>query len=129
MPACIRTKRDMVLWACLGACLAALPGCKQRDSGVTTRTLEGKIETVERTSDNTGKISVLYYNEKQGQDMLGEGLITKETEIMINGVVSTLKDLREGDRVRGEVRIEKVGDTRVQTALKITVDRPKPVGG
>jgi len=113
----------------VATCLAGLSGCKEKDSGVTTRTLEGKIESIERTSDTTGKITVSYFNENQGQDVMGDGLVAKETEIMINGVVSTLKDLREGDRVRGEVRLEKKGKTRVQTALKITVDRPKPVGG
>ena len=31
-------------------------------------------------------------------------------------------------RVQGEVRIEKGSEPRSQTALKITIDRPKPVG-
>lgn len=129
MAACTRTKGDELVLALLGACLVSLPGCKEKDSGISTMTLEGKIETIERTSDSTGKITVLYYSEKQGQDILGEGLVTNETEIMVNGVVSALKDLREGDRVSGHVRIERRGESRVQTALKISVDRPKPVGG
>lgn len=114
---------------CLSVWLAVFSGCKEKDPGFKFITLDGKIETVERTSDHTGSISVLYYSEKQGQDILGNGMITKDTEIIINGVISTLKDLREGDRVRGEVRIEKRGNQRIQTAIKISVDRPKPVGG
>jgi len=87
-------------------------------------TLEGKIEQIDRTTDETGEITVLYYSEKHKQDMLGAGLVTRETEIMINGAMAKLKDLREGDRVRGEVRVEGKGKQKRQIALKIYVDRP-----
>jgi hypothetical protein len=40
-----------------------------------------------------------------------------------------LEDVRERERVRGEVRIEKENDKKRQIALKIYIDRPKPVGG
>ncbi len=129
MAACVGMRRDSIGLVCLGVWLAAISGCKEKETGFKFITLEGKIESVERSSEHTGKISVMYFSEKQGQDILGHALVTKETEIIINGVISTLKDLREGDRVRGEVRIEKQGKARVQTAIKITVDRPKPVGG
>ena len=86
------------------------------------------MDKIDTADGETGKITVVYYSEKQGQDMPGTGLVTKETEIMINGVVSKLSDIRLGDRVRGEVRIDKQGDNRIQTALKIVIDRPKPIG-
>ena len=44
---------------------------------------------------------------------------------MIDGTVSSLKDLREGERVRGEVRIDKKGDERIHTVLKLTIERPR----
>ena len=113
---------------CLAALTVACPGCKEKDPGFEIVALEGKVEKIERSGDGTGKITVEYYSEKQGQNMLGTGLVTAETEIFINGVASKLKDIREGDRVNGEVRIEKGSEPRVQTALKITIDRPKPVG-
>ena len=74
-------------------------------------------------------LTVTYFSEKHQQETTGTGLITDETEIMVNGVIAKIGDLREGDRVRGEVRIDKRGGERVQTALKIVVDRPKPIGG
>jgi hypothetical protein len=46
---------------------------------------------------------------------------------MINGAIAKLKDLREGERVRGEVRVEKKSGVKKQIALKIYVDRPKPI--
>jgi hypothetical protein len=108
--------------------LIAVPGCRKRDPGFEVMTLEGTIEKIKLTADDAGEITVTYYSEKHGQEMEGTGLVTPETEIMINGAVAKLKDLREGERVRGEVRIEKENDKKRQIALKIYIDRPKPVG-
>ena len=104
------------------------PGCRKQDPGYEVVPLEGKIENIKLTSDDTGEISVSYYSEKHRQEVIGTGLVTRETEIMINGAIAGLKDLREGERVRGEVRIEKKGGEKKRIALKIYVDRPKPVG-
>ena len=104
------------------------PGCRKQDPGYEVVPLEGKIEKIKLTSDDTGEISVSYYSEKHRQEVIGTGLVTRETEIMINGAIAGLKDLREGERVRGEVRIEKKGGEKKRIALKIYVDRPKPVG-
>jgi len=103
-------------------------GCKQREQPPETVALEGKVEKVESTSIDGGRITVSYYSEKQKQTVVGVGAVTKETEIMINGAASTLKDLKEGDRIRGQVRVDKSGDKKTQTVLKITVDRPRPTG-
>lgn len=115
--------------ACLAATFAVCQGCKQKDSGPDILTLKGKVDQVETADGETGTITVMYFSERQGRDVPGTGMVTKETEIMINGVVSKLSDVRLGDRVLGEVRLDKQGDRRVQTALKIVIDRPKPVGG
>ena len=115
--------------------LALLPilggGCGEKQQQAEIISLQGKIEKIERTSDTMGKITVVYVSEKQKQEMTGTAQVTKETEIMIDGVAAILKDLRDGDRVRGEVRVEKKGGKKVQSVLKIQVDRPKnvPSGG
>jgi len=106
--------------------LVSVPGCGDKQSPPELMTLEGKIEKIERTSDKTGKLTVLYYNERQKQEMPGTGEVTAETEIMIDGVISTLADLHEGQHVRGEVRVEKKGGRQVQTVMKIKADRAKP---
>ncbi len=106
--------------------LIALPGCGEDKPSFEVLSLEGRIEEID-VAEKT--ISVLYYNEKKKEDVIGKGRVTDETEIMINGVVAQLSDLRQGDRVRGQVRVEKKGKTQDQIAMKIHVDRPKPVGG
>jgi len=111
--------------------LALLPvlcgGCGEKQKQAEIISLEGKVEKIERTSDTTGKITVAYYSEKKEQEIHVTAQVTKDTEIMINGAAATLKDLREGERVRGDGRIEKKGGKKdpVQTVLKIHVDRPK----
>ena len=112
--------------------LASFPllcgGCGEKEQQAEIITLEGKVAKIDRTSDTTGKITVLYFSEKQKQDMTGTAQVTKETEIMIDGAAATLKDLREGDHVRGEVRVDKRGGKKVQTIVKMHVDRPKSGG-
>ncbi len=104
-------------------------GCSKQSSGPEVLTLKGKIESIDRRSDQTGTITVRYYNESQKQEVLGTGLVTEETEVLIDGVAGSFADLREGDQVRGEVRVEKKGKQRIQTAIRIRVERPRPVGG
>lgn len=121
-----RFARALCLWIVAGVLL--IPGCRKQDPGYEIVPLEGKIEKIKLTSDDIGEISISYYSEKHRQEVIGTGLVTRETEIMINGAIAGLKDLREGERVRGEVRIEKKGGEKKRIALKIYVDRPKPVG-
>ena len=105
-------------------------GCSKNDPEYEIVSLQqAKIEKIDPASDGTGEITVSYYSEKSGQQVVATGSVTKETEIMINGVIAKLEDLRVGERIRGEVRIEKKGKQKKQIALKIYVDRPKPIGG
>ena len=100
-------------------------GCGDNGSPPEIVTLEGKIEKIERTTDKTGKVTVVYYNDKQKQEVSGVGQVTAETEIMIDGAVAILKDLKDGDTVRGEVRVEKKGGKKIQSIVKIHADRAK----
>lgn len=125
------SQRPRACWGALAATLFFLPvpGCRKDDDGVRVQTLEGKVEKVVVNPDGTGELTVAYFSEKHNQEVIGTGLVTKKTEILINGVLATLEDIREGERLRGEVRVEKKAGEKTQTVLKIYVDRPKPVRG
>lgn len=110
----------------LAGWLFALPGCGDDKPSFEVLSLEGRVEEVDLKG---GTVSVEYYNEKKKENVIGTGQVTDETEIMINGVLATLADLRVGDRVAGQVRVEKKGQAQTQIAMKIHVTRPKPVGG
>ena len=116
----------------VGACVCAVmvaftaAGCRDKDPGFQLVTLEGKVEKIEAKPDGTGEITVLYFSEKHNQEILGTGTVTKDTEIMINGALARLEDIRPGEHVRGEVRVRKKGEQKEQIALKIYVDRAQP---
>jgi hypothetical protein len=118
-------------WAGIGAAAAliatALTSCREKEPQIEVVSLEGTVEAVEVHSDGTGTIKVSYFNEKAGQIVVGEGLANAETEVMINGAAGTLADIKVGDRVRGDVRVEKKAGERTLTALKIIVERARPV--
>lgn len=125
----IETHGTGLALTCVLTTLVLLDGCKKNEESFKVQSLQGKVERIEINPDGTGKITVLYFSEKDHQEITGTGLVTKETEILINGSVAALTDIREGEHIRGEVRIAKKGDERIQVALKIYIDRAKPVGG
>jgi len=109
------------------AILCSVAGCSKNEDSTKVQSLQGKVEKLVVNPDGTGRITVLFFSEKQNQEIAGTGEITPETEILINGAVAKLSDIREGERVRGEVRVERKGDVKTQTVLKIHVERAKPV--
>lgn len=117
------TAMHFVMAAALSGVLFGPAGCRKDEPSFEVLSLEGRIEKVDVATDGTGSVSVLYYNEKQKQDVIGVGVVTPETEIMINGALGKLSDLRAGDRIRGEVRVEGKGADRKQIAIKIRIDR------
>lgn len=117
------------MWRLSTLSFMLIPGCRSDKPSFEVISLEGKIESIDVQADGTGEISLRYYNEKRGAEIIGTAIVTPETEVLINGAIAKLGDLREGDRVRGQVRIEKKGKKREQIALKIDVDRAPPVGG
>lgn len=125
----LANNRKGIALVCVLTWAVILGGCKKNEESPKIQSLKGKVEKIDINPDGTGRITILYFSEKQDQDITGTGLVTKETEILINGAVASLSDIREGEHVRGEVRIVKKGDKRTQVALKIYIDRPKPVGG
>lgn len=116
-----------------GFCRNALPlfcifafflgGCGDDKPRVEVLSIEGTIEAIDARKDGTGSVKVSYFSPKRQEEIVGTGMVTKETEILINGAVATLKDLRVGDRVRSDVRVEKKNGARTLVALTVYIDR------
>jgi hypothetical protein len=112
-----------------------IPGCGEKKPTEEIITLEGKIEKIDARADGSGRITVVY-RDKKDVEMAGIGEVTSETEIMINGAVAKLSDLKVGERVRGQVKVTKQNNQRKQVVLKITAERTElsqpaepPAGG
>lgn len=103
--------------------VSLIGGCSDDKPRVEVLTIEGTIEEIDAAKDGTGNVKVSYFSPKRQEEIIGTGLVTKETEIQINGAVSTINDIRVGDRVRSEIRVEKKNGKRSLIALKVYVDR------
>jgi|GEM_PF-864094 len=103
-------------------CLLAAPcGCREKVQEPKVVPLEGKVAKIDT---NRNQITLRYYNEKHKREMTDTGEVAEETEILINGALATLADIRVGEHVRGQVRVEGKGEQRKLTALRIVVERP-----
>lgn len=100
-------------------------GCKQKDAEFEVLSLSGTIEKIEpNTQDqDTGRIAVRYRTEKRPDEQVGHGQITRETEIIINGALAKLGDLKTGETIRAEVRVQKGAEGQTPFVLRIRVDR------
>jgi predicted lipase len=126
-----QSKRNVIRAFEMGRCLVVVAvalggGCSRAKQSSQVVTMEGRVEKISLTSDATGEIAVLYRN-KEKQEIIGTATVTNESEVMINGVLGKLADIKEGERIRGEVVVTRNGDKRTQRVLKIYVDRAEPV--
>lgn len=98
-------------------------GCEKKAKEPEIISLEGRIEKIKVTSEAAGEITVVFFSEKQGKEISGTAVVTETTEILVNGAASKLKDLHEGERIKGQVRVDKKGKETSHTALRIQAQR------
>ena len=101
--------------------LVAAAGCRDKAEAPRIVKLEGKVT---RIDTQRNRVTLEYFSEKHQRDMTDTGEVNDNTEILINGALATLADIRVGEHIRGEVRVEGKGSQRKLTALRIAVDRP-----
>lgn len=118
-------------WWRLSVCLFGLvwqgTGCREERPAVRVRPLEGRVQKIETGADGTGRITVAYRVERDGREEEAEGVgeVNSETEIVIDGVVSKLEDIRVGERIHGEVKLLGQAGNRRQLVLRIHVERAR----
>jgi len=98
-----------------------LAGCGPDRERPKTRQVTG---TVEKINLETGVVQVRAYSEKHEQEFDAEVRVTDDTEIMINGALVGLDDVRVGETAKGTVRIERTEDDRpLFIALRVQIAR------
>ena len=125
VPSCLRASVPLSLFRSL-ACLFAVACCSCGDNEpkITVRTIPGtimKIDTAKR------RLTLRYMHEKSGVHREVEGDVLPDTEIFINGKLSTLADIKIGERAVIQGRIEKTADSTKISALKIDITRDESV--
>lgn len=102
----------------------ASTGCSEKDSARKHRQLEGTITNID--VDNA-KVTLRFYSEKHKAETTVTGKVTPETEVSINGRLSSLEDLREGERVNVLGWVQGRGADREVVAVKVTVERAETI--
>lgn len=104
--------------------MASISGCRKEDHEPEFRSVEGVIQNVDLVKS---RITLQFYNERHKRYVTVTGQATPETEIEINGVIATLKDLRVGERITAEGLVKGKGDNLEVIARKITVQRAETI--
>jgi len=100
--------------------VCVLAGCREEKPERKYKQLEGLVDSV---NPETGEVAMLWYNEKKGRNIRVEGTVTKDTEILINGRVARLEDIRPKERVCVLGYIEGEGLDRHIVATRIEITR------
>ena len=120
------------------ASASLLPGCRKDGDPPKPRRLSGIIDEIDVEN---AQVTVRYFNEKQNAEATLTGSVTENTEVSINGVLSSLEQLRVGERVDvlGTVQVRdgrrEVIASRIQVKRAETIRRkppaaaPPPTGG
>ncbi len=113
----------------LGTILVLVPslgpaGCSHKDAAREHQELKGTIEQIDEANS---QVTLRYYAEKHHTEVLVTGFVTPDTEIFINGALSSLTDLREGERVTVIGWVRGHGGDREVVAVKVSVTRAETI--
>ena len=102
------------------ALLVALGGCGDKEPAHAHRKVEGIIESIDQANS---EVTLRYFSDKHKAEMTITGAVTSDTEILINGVISNLADLRPGERVTVAGWARGHGSEREVVAERIWAER------
>lgn len=106
-----------------GGCLALLwlpSGCREEREKISIREVVGTIEEIDL---NRQQVKVRAYIEKHETYDTFTVEVTPDTEILINGSLATLADVRVGERAEGTVEVARRDGATVLTARAVTIER------
>ncbi len=104
----------------LCAAMSAFCSCGERDTDVD---YVAKIGSFERIDLNADVATFKYRHEKSGEHRTEEVRVDPETEVLINGRLSNLSDIRIGEPVTVHWRVRRLGGLLRVDALKIRIVR------
>ncbi len=116
----LRLTAPVVLVALVAFSLSSTAGCRRSGSKRTHRTISGTALNIDEA---TGRVSMRFFHKDSGSYRTVEGVVKPETEILINGRVAQLNEVRVNEEVVVTGYVEKEGGTRRVVATKIQVQR------
>lgn len=118
----IRNGRTWLLIAAVACGVSA--GCNEREHEPKVVSLKCVVERIDRQNR---EVTVRFYSEKRDAELTQVVRVTDETEILINGALARLADIKEGERAEGSIRVTKSADATVYTALRVQIKRADPL--
>ncbi|HRX85056.1 MAG TPA: hypothetical protein P5572_08565 [Phycisphaerae bacterium] len=115
-----RRTPDVALALLAAAALLPLTGCPEKSESSMVKELAGTVEEIDLPHH---RVKVKAYLEKHGTYETFTVNVNDETEILINGSLASLEDVREGERAEGRVRVTRTDDRTELTALAVNIDR------
>jgi hypothetical protein len=107
------------------AVLAGLAGgCERERDRDSIVEMEGIISEIDAPRE---VVTVRAYLAKHKLEREFEVHATEETEILINGSLATLSDLKIGEKAVGTIRIERDGDDKRYVALSVQIERAEVI--
>lgn len=112
----------LALFTLIVAVSAFVSGCSKDKDKVESHVREGRVAAINK---ETGVFEGWFYSKKQKQEIKLPGKLDPNVEIMINGVIATVDDVRIDDQVRVEAKEIKRGEEREFIVTKVEVTRPE----
>lgn len=111
----------MRIWGLMGIAFSVMmvSGCKEKTG---ERRYDTKTGTVKAIDVETGEVT-LEITTKKGEKKVISGWVRQETEIIINGKVAKLEDVKPMEEVKVTGYIEGEGLSRRYVATRVEVDR------
>ncbi|NOX59925.1 MAG: hypothetical protein GXP29_13860 [Planctomycetes bacterium] len=101
--------------------VCVLSGCSKEEKKPRIEEVTGTIERIDLSGR---KVVVRTFSQKHDKEITFNVVVNPETEILINGSIAKLEDLKIGETAFGSVRIvEGPNDTKIITAAKVRVER------
>jgi len=110
------------LCAALVAAAVSVAGCGKDQEEPPYRVEPGRVASVDL---NTSAVKMWWYSAKQQKEILLEGTLAPNAEILINGRTARLEDIHVDDPVRVTGRIEKREGQKSLIATVVEVTRPE----
>jgi len=97
-----------------------IAGCSKYDEEPEHRQIEG---TVEKLNLDKGEVAMRFFHKKTQTEQVISGMVTDQTEVLINGRVAALKDIRLKERITVTGYRKGSGRNAQIVAVKVEIER------
>lgn len=117
-------RRDIRVSAWLGIFAVStilIAGCSKKDEKPKYRTLTGRVCSINK---ETRIVEMWWFEPTRKEEVKIAGILAPEAEILINGIVANLDDVKVDDQVKVTGKQVKEEGKKKLIAVKVEIERP-----